>query len=159
MLVRLLARKLLDEANHRVDYLVDRHYKVDPVGFLVLSRLVNTDKHLDEFLIGNVDCSLVNVGTELLLLKPNGDGSFNKLIWDLLGDRSQELNNFLLDTVSVMLQIFFKCHVTLAFSAPFKSHFLEYPCGVFAVVGKHPVSCKMVVVPIKQRHMVPAVNT
>jgi hypothetical protein len=71
---------------HGVDDLINWQDEVDLVRLLVVDSLVYANQNLNEFFIATI---YVNV-SQRRFLQPYVDGTINKLIRDLLGNRSQD---------------------------------------------------------------------
>ena len=71
---------------HGVDDLINWQDEVDLVRLLVVDSLVYANQNLNEFFIATI---YVNV-SQRRFLQPYIDGTINKLIRDLLGNRSQD---------------------------------------------------------------------
>lgn len=89
---------------HGVDDLINWQDEVDLVRLLVVDSLVYANHNLNEFFIATI---YVNV-SQRRFLQPYVDGTINKLIRDLLGNRSQDRDDLPLDDVDLQLQVVFK---------------------------------------------------
>ena len=89
---------------HGVDDLINWQDEVDLVRLLVVDSLVYANQNLNEFFIASI---YVNV-SQRRFLQPYVDGTINKLIRDLLGNRSQDRDDLPLDDVYLQLQVVFK---------------------------------------------------
>lgn len=89
---------------HGVDDLINWQDEVDLVRLLVVDSLVHANQNLNEFFIASI---YVNV-SQRRFLQPYVDGTINKLIRDLLGNRSQDRDDLPLDDVDLQLQVVFK---------------------------------------------------
>jgi hypothetical protein len=89
---------------HGVDDLINWQDEVDLVRLLVVDSLVYANQNLNEFFIATI---YVNV-SQRRFLQPYVDGTINKLIRDLLGNRSQDRDDLPLNDVDLQLQVVFK---------------------------------------------------
>lgn len=89
---------------HGVDDLINWQDEVDLVRLLVVDSLVYANQNLNEFFIAAI---YVNV-SQRRFLQPYVDGTINKLIRDLLGNRSQDRDDLPLNDVDLQLQVVFK---------------------------------------------------
>lgn len=89
---------------HGVDDLINWQDEVDLVRLLVVDSLVYANQNLNEFFIATI---YVNV-SKRRFLQPYVDGTVNKLIRDLLGNRSQDRDDLPLDDVDLQLQVVFE---------------------------------------------------
>lgn len=96
----VICLRLNDVGDHRLDDLVGRQDEINLRSLRVLRRLIHAHDHLNDLLVALVQ---VDIASEHRLLEPHLQSSLDELVWDLLGDRSEHLNDFPLDRIGHVL--------------------------------------------------------
>ena len=172
LLLTVVVFGLFDVLVDRQNHLLNGHDVFQLIALQVID-LVHAHNHLDQLFIAPIDVHIPKV----LLFQPHVKGSFDKLIRNLFGNRSQQFNDFLLNGIRELLEAFFQSlnFLLLNLLWVLVEAFLRYFTSVWIIfndsnlalkfrviiliIGKHSMSCEMVVIPIVQRQMVPTVNT
>jgi len=148
---------VLDVLYQRVDYLLDGQDELR-TGILVLfSAVVDAHDYLDELFVAPFDAL---VFAKELFSQPNLQHSIDELVWELFCNRSQHLNDLLLDVV-FLLNEFLRHQLPLLFGIDVLIIGLDGVLNglrVLIMIPEDAASREVVVAPLEEHHVVPAVD-